>query len=552
MGAVKGKQLETIACPLCSTFSSKRLTAFEAHLVAQHATTTQRLWDECHGGPVFCACNCGDVTRWLGWLQGYAKTLKGHNGSIYALYDEATAREIAQKRSLALVGQPGWSKGLTKETDDRVRLRAEATSVGRKLAFDNGDVVIWSKGLTKETDNRVATAANTLKEMYADGTLRPWSEGQTKATDPRVAAMAATMSLTHKRASLRSKLDEQKRLKLDEITARVEDSGKLILIDGGSDTYVNDNIATLRVRCKTCSNEWTSTLRRLQYGRCFFCDPGGSIAQHEVAAFVRSLGVEVSVNRRDVIQPHELDIFVSAWRFAIEYNGLYWHSLQHKSDTYHQSKTDKCRDADVSLFHIFEDEWRDKRLIVESMIKHRLGLTRVKIGARKCELVELSVAERRAFFNANHIDGDTNAKVAFGLRHGDQIVAAMSLRTPFHRKHRASLEVARFSNMVDATVPGGLSRLTKASRNNAQEGGYSSLLSYVDTRLGTREGWDAAGWKKTGETTSRFWWTDFYDRFNRFKFKADRARGLTEAQVAEAANVVRIYGCKNLTYEATT
>jgi hypothetical protein len=49
-------------------------------------------------------------------------------------------------------------------------------------------------------------------------------------------------------------------------------------------------------------------------------------------------------------------------------------------------------------------------------------------------------------------------------------------------------------------------------------------------------------------TSNRFWWTDFNSRFNRFKYRADKKREMTEAMVAEEANVFKIWCCANDTY----
>jgi hypothetical protein len=547
MAAIVGKKLEPVTCGSCD-FSSKRITAVEQHILEVHKKNAKQLYDELHDGPTLCKCGCGKETKWLNWKLGYSTMISGHNASIYSVYNEEDAKKIAATRGSNWRDKESWSKGLTKETDDRVASRGEATSEGRKKAFKEGKIKTWSKGLTKETDERVAISSQAIKDNFKNGTVTPWAKGLTKKTDKRIRDMAFKVSLAHQQSSLRNKLDEQKRLKADEIRQRVESSGKIQLVENDS-AYVNDNMPTIRVKCKKCGNEWVNTLRRLQYGRCFFCDPGGSIAQHEVKNWIESLGVKVESNRRDIIDGLELDIFVPAHKFAVEYNGLYWHSILHKSTTYHDEKSQRCSNSGIVLFHLFEDEWRDKKSIVQSMIKHRLGISPEKTSARKCNLVDLTVQQRRTFFDENHIDGDTNAKYAYGLIVNDEIVSAISLRTPFHKKHVKTLEVARFCNKINYSVAGGLSRLTNHSKMVAQQDGLESLLSYVDTRIGTRGGWEQAGWKFVQSTPPRFWWTNFDDRFNRFKYKADKVRNMSEAQVADEANVVKIYGCKNLTYE---
>jgi hypothetical protein len=37
-------------------------------------------------------------------------------------------------------------------------------------------------------------------------------------------------------------------------------------------------------------------------------------------------------------------------------------------------------------------------------------------------------------------------------------------------------------------------------------------------------------------------------RYDRFKFRADRSQGLSEADVANKAGVEKIWGCQNLIY----
>jgi len=71
------------------------------------------------------------------------------------------------------------------------------------------------------------------------------------------------------------------------------------------------------------------------------------------------------------------------------------------------------------------------------------------------------------------------------------------------------------------------------------------LVSYADLRHGSGESYIKAGFEEHSHTDVRFWWSDKSKRFDRFKFKADRARNMTERNVAAEAGVVKIYGCRN-------
>lgn len=551
MGANIGEELRKVRCPLCDSWESKRLTAFETHLSEAHGTTTEAVWCSVNGGPGRCACGCGSATKWNGWWKGYSKVVKGHNGSIYAVHGAEEAQKISEARSRSLTGRKGWSSGLTAETDDRVKKRAEATSKGRKAAFEEGQLTTWNKGLTTETDNRVAAMAETLRQAHAKGEVVPWAKGKTKTEDPRLAAMANKVSLVLRQEGVRKRLDAMKRLPQDEVRHRVERKGSLRVI-GGLDGYVNDAHKVIEVECTGCGEVFTGSLRSLQYGRCFKCSPGGSMAQEEVAVWLEGLGLRVVRNDRGRLgNGMELDIFIPDMNVAIEYNGLYWHSHVNKSPGYHNNKSKIAAGTGVKLIHVFEDEWRDKRNVVESVISSKLGLSTGRTGARKCKIKELSHSERREFFDKNHMDGDTAATVSWGLTNkDDELIYAVSLRRPLH-KDDGTVEVARCCPKLGGNIQGGLSRLISRCRRWAGENGYSKLMTYVDTRLGGNgKGYVEAGFKECGRTPARFWWTDFDRRWNRFKYRADKSRGMSEAEVAEEAGVVKIWGCENVVYES--
>jgi len=312
--------------------------------------------------------------------------------------------------------------------------------------------------------------------------------------------------------------------------------------------YKNIYSTSVNVHCATCA--WTSkiTLALAMGDRCPSCDASGSKAQSELLSWIESLGYVAKSNVVGIVGGRQqIDIFVPEKMLGIEYNGLYWHSEQAGRDSfYHARKTARCTALGIRLMHVFEDDWRDRRPIVESLIRHRLGLTPRKVSARECELRALSAKERRAFFEANHLDGDVAANECLGLVLSGEVVMALSLRKPFHRAHSDRLEVARSCPALDTVVRGGLSRLIKAALTRAKEQSRAGLITYVDGRIGDGAGYIKAGLRKTGETPPRFWWTDFDRRFNRFKFKANAAEGLSEREVAAQAGVVKVWGCSNV------
>ena len=116
-----GSKIEPTTCPLCD-FSSKMITIIDRHVIEAHGMNSQEAWNEKNGGPVRCACGCGSTTTWINVKTGYSKMIRGHNANIYAVYDKETAEKIAVTRGKNWRGMPSWSKGLTKETDERVKI----------------------------------------------------------------------------------------------------------------------------------------------------------------------------------------------------------------------------------------------------------------------------------------------------------------------------------------------------------------------------------------------------------------------------------------------
>lgn len=276
MPAVAGKQLTPIKCSKCS-FTSKRVTAVEAHMEAVHGLTAKHVWDSEHGGPVMCACGCGAETKWLNYKDGYSRMLKGHNASIDAVYDKETADKIRSTRGKNWKGVPHRSKGLTKETDEWVKKRGERTSIGRTKAFAENKIVIWSKGLTKDTDERLALQAKTQKQRFADGELTPWAKGLTKETDERVAKLAASVTLAHSAAPLREQLDSQKRFRKDQLLSMINEAGSKWTLLSDLSTYKSLNVKNVHVKCQAGHESITSINDIINDVYCKECAPEGLV-----------------------------------------------------------------------------------------------------------------------------------------------------------------------------------------------------------------------------------------------------------------------------------
>ena len=297
----------------------------------------------------------------------------------------------------------------------------------------------------------------------------------------------------------------------------------------------------MNVTCVRCDKTFSRSIYGIIRGklRCDSCDRSyTSNLEKEIYEFVGSVTSE-KVYKRYLGPWGEIDIFVPKYNLGVEVNGLYWHSEAILEDKlYHQKKSDRARSKGINLLQVYEDDWRTKEDIVKSIIKHRLGLSK-KIGARSCEIKVLSPRQKKDFFEKNHIDGDAKSSSAIGLIYDEEIVAAASFRSPFHKKWKSHVELARFCTKKDLAVVGALSRLTKHFVRTSGK----PLMSYQDTRLGGSSSYEHAGFKKAGETGVMFWWTDTHKRYNRFSTKATPDG--TEEQNSIVGRRLKIWGNKN-------
>lgn len=542
-----GSVFKVIVCPACQ-HEFKQESQFIVHAREKHGIIDFRSWyiqTILSGVEPRCQCSedCQAPLRWENWKHGFvSRYARGHNARVDSclknpeVIKRATEKRIDGYRS----GRYSvWNKGLTKETNQKIALMSE--KIGQSLCegYADGSITPWQQGLTKETDSRIAKMSTTRIDGFRTGRIVNWSQGLTKETDPRLARASAALSVAAVKAH---------RLDPKDVRSRVESSGRFELVSDPTE-YRHRRIDRLTVRCTSCGHEQTKSLAMVEESPvCFRCHPKESKGQIELYEFVRSLAPDAVLSDRLVLEGQELDVYVPSRKFALEFNGLYWHSSKViSSTTYHDDKTHECSSLGIRLLHVFEDEWRDRRPIVESMIKNALGMSERGPGARECDLKHVSSAERRKFFSKSHLDGDSRCEVCLGLYGKDGgLLSALSLRRPFHQSRASRMEICRFATVLGTNVPGALGRLVKAALAEASSRGYSGLLSYADLRHGTGDSYMKVGFSDvTGKALPRFWWTDYVNRFNRFRYKADKTRGMTQAQVAEEAGVVMIWGCSN-------
>ena len=237
-------------------------------------------------------------------------------------------------------------------------------------------------------------------------------------------------------------------------------------------------------QCKTCGTTFTQKLLPGKPPRCVSCNPlSETWGESRIRQWLDESGVEYEVNTRKIITPYELDFYIPSKNLAIEFNGIYWHSeLAGRAKNYHYEKFKKCRDKGIKLIQIFEHELTFKESIVKSRVMYAIGKIDNQIGARKLSVAQLTYAEAKEFFDANHLQGSVPASATFALRNcSGEILSAMSFaRTRFSKK-LAEFELLRFATKLNCNVPGAAQKLFAYAVTML---GLTSVVSYADLKWG--------------------------------------------------------------------
>jgi hypothetical protein len=181
-----------------------------------------------------------------------------------------------------------------------------------------------------------------------------------------------------------------------------------------------------------------------------------SKGEQEIEYFVKQF-VEVESNNRSLLKKNELDIYIPSKNLAIEYNGLHWHSELYKDRNYHYNKTMACKEKEVQLLHIFEDDWVNKKTLVKSFLKSKLGIFEKKINGRQCQVREVDSKVAYNFLDENHLQGKVSATNYLGLFHKEELVSLIL----FKKINDKIYDLNRFCSKQNYLVRGGFSKLLK-------------------------------------------------------------------------------------------
>lgn len=255
----------------------------------------------------------------------------------------------------------------------------------------------------------------------------------------------------------------------------------------------------------------------------------------------------------------ELDLYLPKYNVAIEYHGLYWHSVDsgdHDSNqNRHKDKYSMCQSKGIRLIQVFEDEWKEKSDIVKSIIRNSLGMNAKTYYGRSTWVNWVETANAKEFMNQNHINGYSGSAYKVGLydKKSKELISVMTFSKP-RFSDKCDYEIVRFASKKGTSVVGGASKMLTFFLKQV---GPSSVMTYADLRYGTGDVYNKMGFKYIGKTEPGYFWFWNKNRISRYQTQKHKLPNLLgdrfNAKESESVNMIKagarkLYDCGHAKY----
>ena len=274
--------------------------------------------------------------------------------------------------------------------------------------------------------------------------------------------------------------------------------------------------------------------------------------QTQITEWLNSYGFNFKSDY-EVLEGKELDLYDSDKKIAIEYCGLYWHnenSPEPRGKNYHYEKYKKCKKNGIQLLTIFDDEWKNKKEIIESVILSKIGIFQKRIYARKCKVKKISKKDMNVFCDENHIQGkNLLSLVCFGLFHENELVGVIDLGRHHRKNDKDSLVLTRLCFKKGFQIVGGSSKLFSACIEYCKNNHIKNIISWSDNRWSDGKVYKNIGFTLESELKPDYYYVDTKNPKKRIskqsqkKSNSNCPENMTELEWAKSRELSRIWDC---------
>tara|TARA_R110000868_G_scaffold319497_3_gene580489 strand:- start:856 stop:2388 length:1533 start_codon:yes stop_codon:yes gene_type:complete len=361
-----------------------------------------------------------------------------------------------------------------------------------------------------------------------------------------------------------------KQLKIPEV--KHNESNSIVMGKLRDKTWLHQKHVVERVKLRDLADEIGTSLATVQRWLVFhniIANPSNSydrdfnktsLEEDELFEFIRTILPNESIKRSDrrILEGSELDIFIPSKRIAIEYNGIYSHLFRpeesreaiRKGEKYHLNKSKKCEAKDIRLIHIFSDDWMNRKEIWKSILCSVFNVIDFTFYARKLKIKEVEKSDKNLFLRDNHLQGNDNSSIAFGLYEGDELIAIMTFLKSRYNKN-FEWELSRFCVRKNTKCVGGFSRLLKHFTKKFE----GNVVSYADYSRSNGDVYRKNGFVLLKQNKPSYAYVNLSKhgiqrkhRSNFTKKKIGASTNVTEYDFMESQGYRKIFDCGTLVF----
>lgn len=328
--------------------------------------------------------------------------------------------------------------------------------------------------------------------------------------------------------------------------------------------YVNQD-TKVEVICNHCDSKGrihgpfpVTPNNHLRGKGCPKCGNHLSNGEDELMEHIRNVLPGETVVKRDrtVLKSKELDIYIPGRKIAFEFNGIRWHSEKFGKDRhYHIDKMNECRDAGVTLYHIFEDEYLFHRELLLSMVDGILGVGEghIVVDTSECHIREITKREAMEFLEKYHMQGYASCTLCYGAFNDNFLVGVMAFRK---RNGRNDWTLVRHANYGSYVMPYVTSMLFE---HFVREHRPDSVRTFLDRRwIGNPEDcvYLKCGFELDGYIAPDYMYANGHGkRLNKSEFRKKVLSSkhgfpisMTESEMARKLGYYRIWDCGMISF----
>lgn len=152
----------------------------------------------------------------------------------------------------------------------------------------------------------------------------------------------------------------------------------------------------------------------------------GSLQEKEIRIYVNKY-FETENNTRKYLNGQEIDILIPDLKVGIEFNGDFWHNEYGRNKLYHQNKSLLAKDNGITLYHIFEYEWHNKKELIINHLNNILHINNKVIDASDCNLCDVNSVEGEMFLKENCLLHYNTINSYVGLYFNDELIGVAAI-----------------------------------------------------------------------------------------------------------------------------